>query len=413
MRQTVVSVLLALVMVVGCAGSGLGQKWTAALEHKMYASFDEADRLGSRISGLAAYAERPPDPVEWPTFQCTDPAYGRLYLPGLATDEGIPQRLFALDRSGGNGGKYDILYLDLNGNNRFGEGERIEGMSAKVRGGQDGIDFGTITFPVKRPGHDGLHIRIWIGPQTIVEGRRQYVLVNYRPWCYLGGEVEMDGKTVPVRLADVNVNGTFTDRGTDTIAIGDAPPTTLSRLTGYGGKFVTVEVADDASSVTISPYQGKTGTLKLDVAKDSGTITQVYGVVTTDDGISLQCRSEGDKGFELPAGNYRIGYVMIFCEDGDLEWNTYFRELATSVSADAETQLKPGKPMKLDVLVSGATFPAGQATVQYSVRGALGETYQTFTCRRKDGKTAQVNNPKVVIRNAAGETVVDGVMEPG
>lgn len=404
--------VLILCICVAAAGSATAETWSAALEQKAFQSFEEADAVGARAMGLSASDQRPSEPFEWPGFKCAEPLYGRIYLYALA-NAGQPLYVsVALDRSGEHGDRYDVLYADANMDGTFGETERFEGKLEQVRGVKDAVNFGVISAPIRDPKH-AVPIRIWSNPQVTAQGSRRYQVLYYRPWTYLAGEILIGDSSRAVRVIDANLDGTYAGYGTDMISLGDQRAMTLSRLIQYEGKFLTVDLPADGCRITLADYTGKMGKLAFDVARDAGDVTLMNGLVTSNDGISLPCQTNGKDGFELPEGEYQFSYLYVTCENEGESWRASCRSLPVSVRGQAAAPVKLGKPMRLEVVLSGSAKPGQAETIEYRVRGASDEQYSDFTAVAKATGNSEPRKPKVVIRDAAGDVVQEGTMEPG
>jgi len=406
------SVVFVLCACLAAAGWATAETWSAALEQKTFQSFEEADALTMRAMGVSASSQRPSDPFEWPTFECSEPLYGRMYFYTLQNAAKPMYVTVALDRLGQHGDKYDVLYVDADMNGKFGETERMEGRLGEIRGVKDAVDFGVISAPIRDPQHP-LPIRIWSTSPVTEQGSLRYQVLSYRPWSYLAGEIAMGDTKRAVRLIDVNLDGAYAGFGTDLIAIGDQPAATLSRLMRYQGEMLTVNLPTDAGRITIETYSGKMGTLAFDVARDAGDVTTLYGLLTNGDGVSLPCQVNGKDGVELPEGEYQFSYLYVTCENENESWRASCRSLPVAVRGQTTRSIKLGKPMRLEVVLTGSGLPGEPTTVQYRMQGVSDEQYSDFTCIAKGTGKSEPRNPGVVIRDPAGSVVQEATMEPG
>ncbi len=117
----------------------------------------------------------------------------------------------------------------------------------------------------------------------------------------------------PIQLYDNNLDGAFT-KGADGICIGDpgrvaifAPIADI--LPTPKGAYGIDQIADDGSSITLSPFAGPTGRLQIEPAS---TDLEYRLAFSSDDAHCSFATLVGEQALVLPAGEYRLRYGLIY-----------------------------------------------------------------------------------------------------
>lgn len=130
-------------------------------------------------------------------------------------------------------------------------------------------------------------------------------------WAYQSsGFMQGKIKGLPIRLLDLDNNGSYNEVGEDGMIIGKGQAACfLSKVVNLKGELFTLKANRDGSEITVAPYEGDVGT--LNIRKDfkaSGTL--VSAIVSSENGHSFDLAS-AKKGMRVPAGKYVIsgGYM--------------------------------------------------------------------------------------------------------
>lgn len=107
-----------------------------------------------------------------------------------------------------------------------------------------------------------------------------------------------------LRLIDQNGNGRFSDVGVDAMILGRGETATfLSRVINVDREVLSMEVSSDGGSVTLTPYEGDTGTLDLTSSLETkGKL--LSAIVRSVDGALSFDLARG--ALSVPTGTYRI-----------------------------------------------------------------------------------------------------------
>jgi len=338
-----------------------------------YHSEREAQRIigsmGTLYRGVSTYE---PADVKLPQFKTSQQFFAEWWTPMIKSS----WLWIALDRSSEQG-KWDLLYIDSNGDGHLDDEEAIKAYQTE--------QYNTYFGPVKVvfEGEDGpisyhLNFRFY-----------DYNEQNRRLYIYSGGwyegEVTVAGQKKYCVLIDYNTNGTFNDKSlqanlSDRIRIGKKG----SEDTRFVGNYIEVddvlyrtEIARDGAFVKLSSAEDvKFGNIKL-----PETITEF-----TAGGENGQFTRELKNGLaSLPVGKYRIDHWEI--DRKDEKGKSWTMRGSSSgergdfeVTEAGETALEIGEPVTagLQVNINGANYEFSK-----SVRGSLGE-YISLTSAGRD-----------------------------
>ena len=272
----------------------------------------------------------------------------------------------ALDRSSEQG-KWDLLYIDTNGNGRLDDEDAVTAYQTD--------QYYTYFGPVKVvfEGEDGpisyhLNFRFYDYNE---QNRRLYIYSG----CWYEGEVTVDGQKKYCILIDYNVNGTFNDkslqaRDSDRIGIGNKG----NQNTGFVGNYIEVddvlyrtEISQDGAFIKLTKAENvKYGNIRV-----PETITEL-----TVGGENGQFTHELKTGVTtLPVGKYRIDHWEIDRKDDKgkswtMRGSSFGERGDFEVTETGETTLKIGEPVTagLQVNLNGTNYE-----FEKSLHGSLGE----------------------------------------
>lgn len=204
---------------------------------------------------------------------------------------------------------------------------------------------------------------------------------------------KIKGQTL--KLIDQNGNGEFDDYGVDALVIGSSRAASyLSRVVNLGGDLFNLEVSSDGISLSVTPYNGPSGTLDvMSGFKANGTL---LAAIVTSGESSFNVAGAGT-GLRVPVGEYELssGFVE---KAGETAWIRRGKAAALEVKANEKLELTWGASVvaEFDYTVSGE-----QITVQPNVvfYGQAGEEYHSF---RPEAKS-----PKILVTDKATGKLVD------
>jgi hypothetical protein len=202
-------------------------------------------------------------------------------------------------------------------------------------------------------------------------------LVNQSGWKFAASGV-MAGKVkgVQLRLIDQNNNGKYNDVGEDAMIVGQGDAACfLSRVVNLDGELYSIEVGEDGSQVSATPFTGESGTLNLDGSFTTQGILGSAVVKSTNNDLSFNLASE-KKGLVVPAGDYVLTYG--------------------TVTAGAETvRIRAGKMKPITVAAKATATPAWGGPIKAE-----------FTWSHQDG-VLTIRPQDLFFFGAAGEEYYD------
>jgi hypothetical protein len=399
---------------IGCislGGANAGGAWAVDLTSKAPDSIQQARQLEMRALDMYLGDYNAAEGIVWPDFVSEHPRIGALYFANPSQPDEPLALSAALDRSDPAKDVYDILYIDADLDKAMGERERLEGKPCTEPEMGGAIDFGLIMLSI--PGCRPFQARLWHDGST---GVPEDLMVHVLGWRYLEGVLDMDGVANPIRLLDYSFDGSFATDGGDGLVIGDTPPRALSKTLPWKGLLLDVELAEDGSRITFSPYEGEAGVMRIAPEPASGKIRSIWTWIQAADGQPMSFEVEPGELVRVPAGTYGV-YLNAECVQGEKAWLTTARWEGVEVPEGEETVLHFGKPLSLAVDLSESTRPGATLSVACSLRGASDEQYSAFYSYAASENRAtadfESHSPKVVIRDSAGEIAAEGILEPG
>lgn len=199
-----------------------------------------------------------------------------------------------------------------------------------------------------------------------VYARRGRVVLFYcrpLPGWSATGSIGSDG----IRLVDVDMNGRFTQDGTDGIALGSSKyAMPLAKRHAIGGKICDLAVTADGTAVTVTPAAGvETGAARL--RNDDAHARHVF---ITDGTQAYDIVADGK---HIPAGAYRIAYGVF--AGGSYRAVMLPDKQGYPLKAGALNVLNAGPPFQLRCL---AKIKGGKIVVSPTmpVVGIGGESYR-------------------------------------
>lgn len=254
------------------------------------------------VAGHSCYLfhEKPPDMAHTPKLVSLQPWYGIV----------MAKRYLILDQSSRKATRHDVMWLDTNGDGKFGRKERFP-LGSK-RGSRTRAADVNVKFKV----NDG-----WAS--------RRYRFTHYgdhhlrvEPRGYVRGKVRFGDRTHLVAIVDWDANGSCTDPS-ETPYTGDRIFIDTNDNGGfdhdygreqeaaYVGKYLHVNgaywglsLSSDGSRISISRAKPQTG--QLDVDEPCAVVT-----VGGKNGKFRLARTSARKVFRLPVGDYRLEKVQV------------------------------------------------------------------------------------------------------
>ena len=129
---------------------------------------------------------------------------------------------------------------------------------------------------------------------------------EWAPGGAMAGTITTDAGPVPIRIIDQNGNGRFDDIGRDAMIVGGNDNATLLSKTIYVDNVLhSVDFADDAKSLTLSPYDGPTAQIDMTTSFNSKAVLISSVIVSADGQHSFDVGAiEGP--IKVPAANYSV-----------------------------------------------------------------------------------------------------------
>lgn len=236
----------------------------------------------------------------------------------------------------------NLLYFDLNGNNRLDDEQPLRARSSDI----SSAEFGT--FRVRLQTADGpvaydLWCRAYLSEDNVV--------VRFGSAGVYEGLVDFGGRKLRVRLLDENVNGAFNDawgigRDRDGIEIlsSNTILTRLGRFVEVDGELYELEVAPDGAYVCVA----RAGAVPTGTVKVHPEITEL--VFVGENGMFHRIPTNGS--VRLPAGEYAVTYYEVTRKDARgaqwrLEASARTGKFLVNVPADGTVELGAFEPIRL------------------------------------------------------------------
>ena len=324
------------------------------------------------------------------------------------------------------------FYFDMNANGKLADNEKILPAGEPDEHGQ--VEFVTPDFMMTTS--DGSRI-----PFRVLLQARKGGSGMWSPSCVLQGASTINDKKVRMLLFCDGPGGTFTQFGRGNYSLVEEPDEgpgrvsrqTLSSLINYDDQFYRLRFLKSAE---------KEGPMRLVLEKDTGPAGELAVKLVGREGEGLKARLSsvritgsrdstisfsvsGDKGIELPAGEYKIasGYIYYGSQKDD-EWYVSF-------SGAQEIEIKGGEHFTSEfgepkILVSALdqkdryrsdaeekSVYAKGTTIFLSpkVKGRSGELYSRFA-QRESNRQNDVP-PTVEIADSDGKQIASSKMEYG
>jgi hypothetical protein len=387
---------LAAAFACGCMGSDGGSAPQGALTYQEFKDFKHAENpLGSMGYGYSMQDSHvgysAPKGVLKPIF--------------LSVTIGRSGKSFVavLGQSNANS-TVDRLWVDWNGDKKFSDDEQ-----AKVVA-DTGDTTITVFKPVSEPKIGGKAV-----PLAFVS--RGGGSVTVIPGGYMGGTVDLDGKTVKVGVVDTNANGVYGDcftaefsgdlllidrngngvfdpgnyASTASLFEGEMLPL-LSSMPLSGDGLVQVVVKD--STIAFAPDTSPTGTIEFDGAK--------AGTVVVNGPKGLMFAGPGENRCKLPVGSYKVLALEYKVVDAKgAEWSfgvgpTPNKDLV--VAAEKPLVLKCGAPLSVTLK---DTPMQGVHSFSLSISDRSGAPLSNLA----DAKGGRPEAPKLTITDAKGKLI--------
>lgn len=216
---------------------------------------------------------------------------------------------------------------------------------------------------------------------------------QWSPGSCMAGKIK--GQTL--KLIDQNGNGEFDDFGVDALVIGSTQAASyLSRVVNLGGELFNLELSADGVELSVTPYNGASGT--LDVVNGFKSNGALLAAIVNSGENSFNVAGAGT-GLRVPVGEYEL--VSGFVEKaGETAWIRRGKSSPLDVKAGEKLALAWGASVvaEFDYTISGERISVPPTVNFY---GQAGEEYHSF---RPEAKS-----PKILITDkATGKLVESG-----
>lgn len=189
---------------------------------------------------------------------------------------------------------------------------------------------------------------------------------------------------VPITLIDLNNNGIYNEYGKDALIVGKGRSASyLSKVVSYGDKLYDLEVAEDGSEASVTPYDGEAGT--VNGLSDYNASGKLVNAVISDSGGKLSFNLADTKDLRIPVGEYTIVAGMI-AKGNNSARIRQGKMSPVKVEAGKVTNLKWGAKVTAEFThaVDGKDVKIEPNAVHYY--GAAGEEYYDFVPGAKSPK---------------------------
>lgn len=314
----------------------------------------------------------------------------------------IPTKLpIIADESRGTGTGYSRLWVDLNGDGKYGDKEYVTLTgSRKCPAASDFRCF------VNNAGH-----KHWVSFGCRLNLFNREPELSTQTKLAYEGSFDLDGLPVFVSLCDEDADGrvaeflTENERGaelylswgTDTNRLDHAP---LARTMGLFGHFFAVDVSlhgdveKPDATLFLTPVEPETETLRF---SDTG----ITSVVLTDSGRSLILHPDGAC-CKTPVGAWQPQYMIVNERGQDFMAELRFsRTQPIVVQTGCVNYARLGGPLKHKIVVNGGTW-SGRVSAHLSYSVGIGD--EKYTPIRADGCTAS----GWILRRPGGSVIASG-----
>lgn len=373
---------------------------------------DSSTKLGyGNCQWLYPLEAAPEKLLQEPKYLSENPVYYAAEL-GDAEDNVFA---FVIDESGGPGEGYDVLYADLNNDNRIDpQKERFEfRLSTTSRDDPLRISLLVTAHGVTAPYFVNFSAFPYCDHKYLLEK----IHANLRNSSYYQGQAVLLGSRRKIAIADLDTNGLFNDveqrlfQG-DRFFV-DLDDQDQSRGRGdrmesfpYGaytrieGVWYSIVASPDGSQVEITRQEPALGKIEAPSRISGATLTSAT------QGLALKFVDGSD---QAVVGTYRVQSVRLLAEgvlseDQSLQGSFGGQELELTVLEGQTTPLVAGLPLKVEPQV----VVDEERTLRISLRvsGAGGETY------RLTGRGGE-SSAGFKIFDSSGESIASGDFEYG
>ena len=336
------------------------------------------------------------------------------------------------------------LHIDLNGNGKPDDGERI--LPATLPANHY-LSRGNYTFfftpDMKLPGDEN-----GVEPYRMVL-RMDAPDDNCPMWsgaALWAAEGEIEGERYALTLDDGSIRSGFRTFGRAKFSLQhseqDEDATkrlqwqTLSRIVRVDDRFMRLrflgkESDPDGFRLILEPYKGTTGTLQPEIVAANGDRTTAACSY-----VRLKGASDKDVHFgftiedgpvEVPSGTYELTYARLSYAAGEGEtWTCQVSDYAGVEAGVNDTRPLPLGPPAMNVVAidanrrySSSTKPATEFPADMTVylspemRGPHGELFGRFYSEKKGERGRVASNPSLVIADSNGNNIAAKTMEYG
>lgn len=222
-------------------------------------------------------------------------------------------------------------------------------------------------------------------------------------WAHSGYVQGMAGKT-KVRIVDMDGDGSFNGYGTDAMVLGSGRIAGfLSELMHVDGELVSVDVAADGKSLSLTAYAGPTGTIdaKSSLETDGKLLS---ALVLSQDGRTCFDLARARGPLRVPIGTYRIHSGALGLGDARLMVGPG-RSKALDVGNGKDLVLDWGGPAKAEFAYERNGSEVAFSPDQVWYYGTAGEEYYGWDPIGK--------SPEFTIREAKLGTELEKALFPG
>lgn len=324
-----------------------------------------------------------------------------------------------IDESRGAGTGYNVVYADVNNDNRIDPDRERFGFQLGTTRGAEPV---TITLSVTAGGKTFPYaFEFTAFPYKDSNNLVEKIHANCRNSSIMMGQAVFGGKSCKVALADLDSNGLFNDceqglfRGdrffADLDGNGDFSDTSkgpesfsYAQYARIGEVWYTVEASPDGGSVLIQPAEPRFGTVTVGGCVKTASLRSPR---------QFQCIEFTDGRAQAIVGTYELrGVTLEIVDDAGKRWSTGCTYRSTGPKIVVEPNQEAALPDVLPLTIQVAITPGPEPNVVELLPQITNRYGGSFSTLRKD-RSRHEPPARLVIKDAEGKQIAEATLEYG